>query len=134
MLLFLLLLLLLLLFGVCRICTSFQKRFFKAVPGFVAVGAERRSWPFFRSSAWCRRRCRCAAASWGEGDGGAGGGPGVVSGRGFARWWAVVVSRRKECEEDLWRGDLERRKRDIGVAKLLYGYLGAIGAETGIKV
>ena len=73
--------------SVCTL-TSFQKRFFIAVPGFIWLA--RRSCPRLRSSA-CRRRRSTLSPYWeAAGTGAGGGGPGAVVGRGVAEVGAVV--------------------------------------------
>ena len=68
--------------------TSFQKRFFIALPGFMCVA--RRSCPRLRSSAWRRRRSMRSPCWDAAGRGAEGGGPGVVMGRGSAGLGAVL--------------------------------------------
>lgn len=73
--------------SVCTL-TSFQKRFFIAVPGFIWLA--RRSCPRLSSSA-CRRRRSTLSPYWeAAGTGAGGGGPGAVVGRGVAAVGAVV--------------------------------------------
>ncbi len=67
---------------VVRTATSFQKRFFIAVPGFMCD--VRRSWPLLISSACRRRRSTRSPYCEDGGRGAVGGGPGWVDGRGVA--------------------------------------------------
>lgn len=62
--------------------TSFQKRFFKADPGF--VWPARRSWPRFKSSACFLLRSARSPNCEAAGTGAEGGGPAVVLGSGLA--------------------------------------------------
>ena len=76
---------------VCTL-TSFQKRFFIAVPGFVWLA--RRSCPCLRSSACRRLRSTRSPYCDAAGTGAAGGGPVAVIGSGVAVLGAVVCSER----------------------------------------
>lgn len=83
--------------GASRTDTSFQKRFFIALPGFIWLA--RRSCPL-RSSSACRRRLSTRCPFWDDaGNGGCGGGPAVVVGSGMAGLEGVVC---KDLNNGVW--------------------------------